>query len=345
MRKIPDLALGLRALITVDPLEIRRLTASKHGRSVQRTWHAKGLERSGRAGVIVDQKHRHKSIAQKDLRTSPIRMSGKTGNGTTLALKGRHNMSMNRQTTPNFDHNQQMNARIDLAAAHRQAVNDGFIEGIDNHFTLTVPGHSDRFYLNAFGLHWSEVKASNLIEVTLDGQVVSGKGIANLSAVSIHAPMHRRGFACVLHTHMPYATALSQLEDMTLEPSSQNGMVLHELLAYDYNYNGLADTQEEGERLADVLGDKQILMLANHGVVTTGETVAEAYHRLYFLERAAMTQMIAMAAGKRRMIADEVLAKSRSTLQTCNQQFTTEINLYFDAVKRLLNSQGSNYAN
>ncbi|MFC3320590.1 class II aldolase/adducin family protein [Mesorhizobium cantuariense] len=254
-------------------------------------------------------------------------------------------MSDNTQRTSNYDHNKQMNSRIDLAAAHRQAVNDGFVEGIDNHFTLTVPGHPDRFYLNAFGLHWSEVKASNLIEVTLDGQVVAGTGNANLSAVSIHAPMHRRGIACVLHTHMPYATALSQLEDMTLEPSSQNGMILHELVAYDYFYNGFANIQEEGERMAEVLGDKQILMLANHGVVATGETVAEAYHRLYFLERAAMTQMIAMAAGRRRMIANEVLVQSRSILQASKQEFTTEINLYFDAVKRVLDTQGSDYAN
>lgn len=254
-------------------------------------------------------------------------------------------MSDSTKSTSNYHCDQQINSRIDLAAAHRQAVNDGFIEGIDNHFTLTVPGHSDRFYLNAFGLHWSEVKASNLIEVALDGQVVVGKGSANLSAVSIHAPMHRRGIACVLHTHMTYATALSQLEDMTLEPSSQNGMVLHDLVAYDYYYNGFATTQDEGERMADVLGKKHILMLANHGVVATGETVAEAYYRLYFLERAAMTQMIAMAAGKRRIIADEVLSKSRSLLQTSKQELTNEINLYFDAVKRVLNAQGSDYAN
>ncbi|MCK1663405.1 class II aldolase/adducin family protein [Bradyrhizobium sp. 151] len=246
--------------------------------------------------------------------------------------------------THNCDREQQVNARIDLAAAHRQAVNDGFIEGIDNHFTLSVPGHPDRFYVNAFGLHWSEVKASNIIEVSLDGHVVGGSGIANLSAVSIHAPMHRRGIACVLHTHMPYATALSQLENMTLEPSSQNAMVLHDLIAYDYDYNGLANTQDEGERLADVLGSKQILILANHGVVTTGETVAEAYHRLYFLERAAMTQMIASAAGKRRMIGGEVLTRSRTRLQTAKQEFSAEVDLYFNAVKRVLSARGSDYA-
>lgn len=237
----------------------------------------------------------------------------------------------------------QLEARIDLAAAHREAVKDRFIEGIDNHFTLLVPGCPDRFYLNAFGLHWSEVKASNLIEVSLEGKVVAGEGIANLSAVCIHGPMHRRGINCVLHTHMPYATALTQLEDMTIEPSSQNGMILHDSIAYDREYNGFADTLDEGERMADVLGDRKILLLANHGAVATGETVAEAYHRLYFLERAAMTQMIAMASGRRRMISEAVQAKVRAQMRSAGPEDKAEIFMYFDAVKRLLAKEGSDY--
>ncbi|MER9214364.1 class II aldolase/adducin family protein [Mesorhizobium sp. M0663] len=253
-------------------------------------------------------------------------------------------MSQTIERTSNFQNDQQMNARVDLAAAHREAVNDGFVESIDNHFTLSVPGHPDRFYLNAYGLHWSEVKASNLIEVSLEGKVVRGEGTANLSAVSIHAPIHRRGIACVLHTHMPYATALTQLEDMRLEPSSQNAMILHDMIAYDYDYQGFADKQDEGERMADVLGDKQIVFLANHGVVSTGESVSEAYHRLYFLERAATTQMIAMAAGKRRLISQAVLDKTRSILQAAKAEFRADADLYFEAVKRVLTAKGSDYA-
>ncbi|MER9204021.1 class II aldolase/adducin family protein, partial [Mesorhizobium sp. M0933] len=177
---------------------------------------------------------------------------------------------LNRTQEPsNVDNQRRLDARIDLAAAHRLAVKDGFVEGIDNHFTLMVPGFTNRFYLNAFGLHWSEVKASNLIEVSLDGQVVNGQGDANLSAVCIHAPMHRRGITCVLHTHMPFTTALTQLEDMNLEPSGQNGVFVRDLIAYDVDYNGFATTQDEGERMADVLGEKKILLLANHGAVTT----------------------------------------------------------------------------
>ena len=239
---------------------------------------------------------------------------------------------------------EQQLARVDLAAAHRLAVKDGFTEGIDNHFTLTVPGRPDRFFLNAFGLHWSEVKASNLIEVSLDGEVVAGDGEANLSAVSIHAPMHRRGIACVLHGHMPYTTALSQLEDMRLEPSSQNGAILGGLMAYDDNYNGFATDQEEGERMADVLGDRKILLMANHGAVATGDSVAQAYHRLYFLERAAMTQMIAAAAGRRRLISEKVLKTIPSSPSGTRNAIDPEVVMYFEAMKRVLKAEGSDYA-
>lgn len=248
------------------------------------------------------------------------------------------------QELSKVDSKPRLDARIDLAAAHRQAVKDGFVEGIDNHFTLLVPGCTDRFYLNAFGLHWSEVKASNLIEVSLDGEVVNGQGDANLSAVCIHAPMHRRGIACVLHTHMPYTTALTQLEDMRLEPSSQTGVGLQDLIAYDVDYNGFASTQDEGERMADVLGEKRILLLANHGAVSTGNSVAEAYHRLYFLERAAMTQMIAMAAGKRRMISEAIQNKMRRPPEASSRKVHPEIVMYFDAMKRVLNAERSDYA-
>lgn len=205
-------------------------------------------------------------------------------------------------------------ARIDMAAAHRLAVLHDFHEGIDNHFTLMVPGSPGRFYLNSFGLHWSEVTASNLIEVAFDGAVVAGEGVADRSAICIHAPIHEMvpGAACVLHTHMPYCTALSQLEDMTLEMTGQNALMFDGKIAYDANYGGLADVHEEGARMAGLMDGKPILMLANHGVVVTGKSVAQAYHRLYFLERACRTQLFSMWTGmRRRFIAADVVDKVR----------------------------------
>ncbi len=189
-------------------------------------------------------------------------------------------------------------ARIDLAACLRLAVLNGFHEGIDNHFTLALPGIADRFLLNPYGLHWSEVRASDLLEVDIEGTVLRGAGMADRTALCIHAPIHKRGHACVLHTHMPYATALTQLEDMTLHMIGQNAVGFAGEVAYDHNYGGLALDMAEGERMAEVMGDKPVLMLANHGVIVCGTSVAAAFNRLYFLERACETQILAMSTGK-----------------------------------------------
>src|SRR5947199_9212637 len=114
-------------------------------------------------------------------------------------------------------------ARVDLAAAHRMAVSHGLSEGIFNHFTLTVPGKDDRYYQIPFGLHWSEVTASCLMEIGYDGAVLSGEGEAERSAFCIHAPIHRLvpQHACVLHTHMPFASALARLEEPPLAAFGQ----------------------------------------------------------------------------------------------------------------------------
>jgi ribulose-5-phosphate 4-epimerase/fuculose-1-phosphate aldolase len=112
----------------------------------------------------------------------------------------------------------QWQVRVDLAAAHRLAVTHGLSEGIFNHLTSAVPGTDDRYYQIPFGLHWSEVTASSLMEVGYDGAVLRGEGEVEASAFCIHAPIHRliARHACVLHTHMPFASALARLADPRL---------------------------------------------------------------------------------------------------------------------------------
>lgn len=243
---------------------------------------------------------------------------------------------------------QRRQARIDMAAAHRLAVMHDYHEAIDNHFTLLVPGRPGRFYLNAFGLHWSEVTASNLIEVAFDGTVVEGKGPADRTAICIHAPIHAiMGAECVLHTHMPYITALSQLEDMTIEMTGQNALQFHDRIAYDYDYNGFALEHEEGERMAALMQGKPILMLANHGVIVTGKSVAQAYHRLYFLERAARTQLFSMwTHARRRCVKAEVLEKMKAQAAWQDPTHTMSGPEYhFAALKRVLDRTDPGYAN
>src|SRR5471030_3182925 len=170
-----------------------------------------------------------------------------------------------------------MQAKIHLAAAHRLAVLHDLEQGIDNHFTVSVPGRRDQYLILPFGLHWSEARASDMIVFDESGKTLEGKGVVELSAQCIHAPIHRLcGVQVVLHTHQTWAVALNMLKDNRLLPTSQTAAYFHGTICYDDNYAGNADTLEEGERLANLIGDKQVMFMKNHGVLVVGETVPHA---------------------------------------------------------------------
>src|SRR6202795_440910 len=192
-------------------------------------------------------------------------------------------------------------ARVELAAGHRLAYMHGFSEGIFNHLTLVVPGRSDRYYQIPFGMHWSEVPASSFMAVGIDdGLVKSGAGDVERSCYCIHAPLHKAlpQAKAGLHTHMPYASALTRLENPRIKEIGQTEVGMSGEIAYDDEYTGPALDPAEGERLAGVIGDKSVLFMANHGITTVGNTVADAYDRLYYIERAAQAQLYAMWTGQ-----------------------------------------------
>ncbi|MEK9777426.1 MAG: class II aldolase/adducin family protein, partial [Quisquiliibacterium sp.] len=177
-------------------------------------------------------------------------------------------------------------AKVQLAAAHRLAVYHELEEGIDNHFTVTMPGHDDRYLILPFGLHWSEAKASDMMVFNEAGKTLEGQGVVELSAQCIHAPIHRiSGARVVLHTHQTWALALNMLKENRLLPTSQTAAFFHGHIAYDDHYAGTADFVEEGERLAGLLGNKQVVFMKNHGVLVVGDSIPQAYRRLYLLER------------------------------------------------------------
>jgi len=238
-------------------------------------------------------------------------------------------------------------ARVDLAAAHRLAVHQGFSEGIFNHLTLAVPDTNDRYFQIPFGMHWSEVSASSFMTVSYDGKVLSGSGEIERSAYCIHAPIHRLlpSAACVLHTHMPYASALTRLEDPEIQAIGQTEIGFLGEVAYDKDYNGLAFDPAEGERLAGVLGDKSILFMANHGVLVCGETVAKAYDRLYYLERACQVQLFAMWTGKPlKRVPDAIVDKTVAQFQNSPVYGgKPSAEHHFAALKRLLDRKEPDY--
>lgn len=231
-------------------------------------------------------------------------------------------------------------ARIDLAAALRLAVRFGLHEGICNHFSYALPGRADRFLLNPYGMHWSQVRASDLQLVDQEGQVLEGGGAAETSAFCIHAPIHLRGqrAACVLHTHMPYATALTAIEDGRLEPVHQNSLRFYGDVAYDDDYHGIAGETAEGERMAAALGDKRVLFLAHHGVVVVGESIAKAFDDLYYLERACQVQVLAMSTGRPlKWVGDNLAATTFSGDHSYAET-------HFAALKQLLDAEDPGYA-
>ncbi len=243
---------------------------------------------------------------------------------------------------------QRWQARVDLAAAHRLAVMHGFNEGIFNHLTLRVPGTDDRYYQIPFGLHWSEVTASCFMEVGYDGKRLAGEGEIERSAYCIHAPMHRLipAAAAVFHTHMPYASALSRLEDPTILPIGQTELGTAMRTAYDLTYTGLAFDPAEGERLAGVIGDKTVLIMANHGVATVGTTVAEAYDRLYYVERVAQVQLFAMWTNKPlRHLPQQVIDHTITAFRNSGEKYGGRSNAdwHFAALKRILDRKEPDY--
>lgn len=225
--------------------------------------------------------------------------------------------------------------RADLALALRAADHHGLGEGICNHFSLALPDGSDRFLINPRGLHWSEIRADDIVLVDGDGNVLAGRHAVEATAMFIHAAVHRvTGHAVVLHTHMPYATALTLTADRTLDTTlSQGAMRFHGRIAVDAQYNGLALDMREGERIARGMQGREVAFLANHGVVVCGARLDHAYEDLYMLERACLHQVLAQSTGRPLAPVDEKLAAFVAE-QIQGERLQSE--LFFAALRRLL---------
>ncbi|MDH3715361.1 MAG: class II aldolase/adducin family protein [Gammaproteobacteria bacterium] len=236
-------------------------------------------------------------------------------------------------------------ARIDLAAAHRLAVYHELEEGIDNHFTVTVPGYEDRYLVLPFGLHWSEARASDMIVFDEAGNTLEGEGLVELSAQCIHAPIHRiTGVRVVMHTHQIWAVALNMLENNRLIPASQTAAFYVGHIAYDDHYRGTADTPEEGEILAGLLGDNSVMFMKNHGVMVAADSIARAYKTLYLLERVCRAQVLAMSTRQPLApISKEIIAQVQAPDENDRHKGQRH-HLYFEAMKRVLDREMPGYA-
>ena len=234
-----------------------------------------------------------------------------------------------------FDSALVMQLRADLALALRAASHHGLSEGVCNHFSVELPDRSGRFLLNPRGLLWSEVRADDIVMVDTQGNKLAGRHEVEPTAMYIHAAIHRIcGHACVLHTHMPHATALTLTDVRGLDTAlSQNAMRFHGRIAIDAHYNGLALDASEGERIARAMGRADIAFLGNHGVVVCGAQMSYAYDDLYYLERAAMVQVLASGSGRPLVPVNAALA-AHVAQQVQGERLQSE--LFFEALRRTL---------
>ncbi len=204
--------------------------------------------------------------------------------------------------------------RIDLAAAYRLAAQRGWDDTIYTHLSASVPGEPGHYLINPFGARFDEITASSLVKVDVAGRVVDGsRASVNPTGFTIHGAVHaaRPDAACVIHLHTPWGVALSMLPE-GLQATSQFAMRLHGRLGR-HPYEGLALGRDEQARLVANLGALDGLILDNHGTLTVGRTVAEAWMLSYLLDRAAQAQLAAMAAtgGRVRVVSHEVAELTR----------------------------------
>jgi ribulose-5-phosphate 4-epimerase/fuculose-1-phosphate aldolase len=189
--------------------------------------------------------------------------------------------------------------RVDLAALYRLVANYGWDDAIFTHISARVPGPEHHFLINPYGMFFHEITASSLVKIDLDGNIVEPtEYFVNPAGFTIHSAIHaaREDAKYVLHVHTDQGVAVSAQKEGLL-PISQHALIALPHLAY-HDYEGIALDLDERERLVADLGDKKLMLLWNHGTLAVGETAAEAWMGIFYLERACRMQVMALSGGR-----------------------------------------------
>ena len=219
---------------------------------------------------------------------------------------------MNKITSTPVLHPDLAEMRCDLAASFRWFARLGMHESVANHFSLAIDAGGESFLMNPRGMHFSRIKASDLLLLDAHDQTALARDNApDPTAWFIHSAIHRRvpHARCVMHLHPKYATALAALADSTMLPIDQNTMRFFNRVAIDDGFGGMALSSQEGDRLAKLLGHKTVLLMGNHGVLIAAPTVADAFDTMYYYERACETLITAMSSGRLLRVASDAVAE------------------------------------
>ena len=236
-------------------------------------------------------------------------------------------------------------ARVELAACYRIFAQLGWTELIYNHITLRLPGPEKHFLINPFGLHYSEVCASNLVKIDLAGNIIgTSDWPVNPAGFTIHAAIHDRiaDAHCVMHTHTTAGMAVA-CSAAGLSMSNFYAVQLHGKLAY-HDFEGITVHAEEGPRLIRNIGDKPAVILRNHGLLAWGDTIPRTFAILWLLNRACEIQLASAAMGPVIELSEEIQRKcTRDSLQF-DPAFGAGRDV-FDALTRMLDRVDTSYRN
>ncbi len=235
--------------------------------------------------------------------------------------------------------------RVDLAAAFRLSARNGWNEAVANHFSLATSPDGKNFLMNPRWRHFSQVRASELLHLNVEDKSTMDRPDApDLTAWSLHARLHAAlpHARCIIHLHPTYATVIASLADPEIKPIDQNTARFYNRMAIDMGYGGMANSDDEGDRIARLLGNKSIMMMGNHGVLVCAATVAEAYDLTYYLERACRNLVLAYQTGQPlHVMSPNVAEKTAQEWEADRDQFL----VHFAEMKSILDADDGSYAN
>jgi ribulose-5-phosphate 4-epimerase/fuculose-1-phosphate aldolase len=239
-----------------------------------------------------------------------------------MATKSQNILSISGSVSP-----EEWKMRVDLAACYRMVAHFGWDDLIFTHLSVRVPGTDKHFLINPFGLFFDEITASSLVKIDLNGvAVMETEYLVNPAGFMIHGAIHeaRDDAHCVLHTHTVAGMAVSAQKDGLL-PISQTALSVYSDLAY-HDYEGIVLDGDERQRLIANMGDKNSMILRNHGLLTVGKTVGEAFMRLFSLEKACQAQIMAQAGDGRFVIPPDSVVERVDTQANGAMGYTTDLN-------------------
>ena len=231
--------------------------------------------------------------------------------------------------------------RCDLAAAFRWSARLGMNEGIANHFSAAVSDDGQKFLMNPFGTHWAVLKASDLLLCDAQAAPEDHDPRCDPTAIDIHGAIHRNSprARCIMHVHSKYATVLASLEDPTLPAIDQNTARFHNRVAVDSGFDGMG-LDDEAERISQQLGNGKVLMMGNHGFLTVGPSIAEAFDEMYYFERSCENYVLALMTQKPlSYLSDDVAEKTAQQWE----DYQHENNKHLASIREVLDKEDPSY--